>query len=208
MLGREFFARGTVDVARDLVGCALEVDPGSAAHVVARIVEVEAYLGLSDPASHAYRGPTPRAAIMFEEPGHLYVYFSYGMHHCANVVTEERGTAGAVLLRAAAVEMGEDVVRARRGASVSNDALLRGPGNLCRGLGISLVDNGLDLCARARVSMLPRASAPHITTSPRIGITAAADRALRFTWTGHAAVSAPRPGAGRRGVVGMKKGTG
>ena len=206
MLDRGFFARDTVSVARDLVGCLLDVDAGSATHVVARLVEVEAYLGLKDPASHAFRGPTPRAAIMFEEPGHLYVYFSYGMHHCANIVTEPRNTAGAVLLRAALVEVGEDVVRARRGTPASRDALLRGPGNLCRGLGITLLDNDSDVCKpTARISVLPRDSAPPITVSPRVGISAAADRALRFSWTGCAAVSTPRP---RPQLTGTKKGTG
>ncbi|MBV9099731.1 MAG: DNA-3-methyladenine glycosylase [Candidatus Dormibacteraeota bacterium] len=210
MLEREFFARATVDVARDLVGCVLEVDAGTSAHVSARVVEVEAYLGLGDPASHAYRGPTPRAAIMFGEPGHLYVYFSYGVHHCANLVTESRGTAGAVLLRAASVEAGEDTVRLRRGGAVPREALLRGPGNLCRGLGISLLDNGLDVCSGdARLSVSPPASRPRITVSRRVGITAAADRALRFAWDGHAAVSAPRPGREQaRRLVGTKKGTG
>ena len=206
MLDRGFFARDTVSVAHDLVGCALEVDAGTASHVVARLVEVEAYLGLQDPASHAFRGPTPRAAIMFEEPGHLYVYFSYGMHHCANIVTEPRGTAGAVLLRAALVEAGEDVVRARRGLSASGDGLLRGPGNLCRGLGITLLDNDVDVCEpRARVAVLPRSAEPPITVSPRVGISVAADEALRFSWTGCTAVSAPRP---QSRLVTTKKGTG
>ena len=103
---REWFARPTEQVARDLIGCALVVDAGSANAVVARIVETEAYLGTSDPASHAYRGPTPRSRVMFGPAAHLYVYFTYGMHHCANVVTEPDGIAGAVLLRAASVEQG------------------------------------------------------------------------------------------------------
>ena len=89
------------------------------------MVEVEAYLGLEDPASHAHRGPTPRAAIMFGPPGHLYVYLSYGMHFCANVVCEPEGRAGAVLLRAAAVERGEQTVRARRGGAPTGAARRR-----------------------------------------------------------------------------------
>ncbi|MGA9114467.1 MAG: DNA-3-methyladenine glycosylase, partial [Candidatus Dormiibacterota bacterium] len=105
-LPREFFARPTAEVAADLVGARLLCDAGTDREVEALVVEVEAYLGLEDPASHAHRGPTPRAAIMFGPPGHLYVYLSYGMHFCANVVCEPEGRAGAVLLRAAAVERG------------------------------------------------------------------------------------------------------
>src|SRR4029077_19363458 len=119
----------TATVARELIGCALIVDAGTPAAVVARIVETEAYLGLEDPASHAFRGPTPRAAIMFAEPGHLYVYFTYGVHWCASGVPEPAGVAGGVLLRGASVEQGEDVVRQRRGAHIASAALLRGPGN-------------------------------------------------------------------------------
>jgi len=191
-LGREFFARPTVEVARDLVGCSLHVDANAGQHVVARIVEVEAYLGLGDPASHAYRGPTPRAKIMFDAPGHLYVYLSRGIHHCANLVTESTGTAGAVLLRAAVVESGEDTVRARRGAAPAAMALLRGPGNLCRGLGLTLLDNGIDVCAPgSRVLVLGREQSPCVLTGRRVGISVAADRLLRFAWSGHPAVSSP-----------------
>jgi DNA-3-methyladenine glycosylase len=154
---REWFAQPTAAVARAVIGCALIVDPGTPAMVVARVVEAEAYLGLRDPASHAFRGPTPRAAIMFGEPGHLYVYFTYGMHHCANLVTERDGVAGAVLLRAESVEHGVDVVRQRRGPHIAGAALLRGPGNLCRGLALDRADNGLDVCdAHARVRLEPR----------------------------------------------------
>jgi DNA-3-methyladenine glycosylase len=168
-------------------------------------VEVEAYLGLSDPASHAYRGPTPRAGIMFGPPGHLYVYLSYGVHHCANLVTEADGVAGAVLLRAAAVERGEETVRERRAAYRSNLAriipvheLLRGPGNVCRGLGVALGDNGLDVCsATSRVEVweppVPR-SRVAVVRGPRVGISAATELPLRFAVRGHPAVSPPRMG--------------
>ena len=131
---------------------------------------------------------------MFRQPGHLYVYLSYGMHHCANLVTEPDGVAGAVLMRAASVVHGVEAVRRRRGESVATDALLRGPGNLCRGLGLTLLDNGLDVCAAgSRAHVEPRASTPPLTSGPRVGITAAAGRALRFAWRGHPAVSAPAP---------------
>ena len=193
-LGRDWFARDTVSVARDLIGCALLVDAGGEDAVVARIVETEAYLGTADPASHAYRGPTRRAAIMFGEPGHLYVYLSYGMHHCANIVTQPDGVAGAVLLRAAAVERGDDAVRRRRGGVHDAGALLRGPGNLCRGLGVSLLDNGIDLCAAAaRLHVMSRDAEPDVCVSTRVGISVAAREPLRFAWTGHAAVSSPLP---------------
>ena len=172
------------------------VDPGTDRMVTARIVETEAYLGARDPASHAYRGPTPRAAIMFAQPGHLYVYLSYGVHHCANLVTEPDGVAGAVLLRAASVEHGEETVRLRRGDAVRAEALLRGPGNLCRGLGLTLLDNGLDVCAASRVHVEPRVADPPLSSGPRVGITVAARRTLRFAWRGHPAVSEPIPGAG------------
>jgi DNA-3-methyladenine glycosylase len=209
-LDRDFFARPTVQVARDLLGCRMVVDRGSAAEVVATLVEVEAYLGTDDPASHAYRGPTARAGIMFGSPGHLYVYLSYGVHHCANLVTEAHGAAGAVLLRAAEVEMGEAVVRERRasyprvavagatGGSLARiipvHELLRGPGNLCRGLGIDLTDNALDVCsATSRVEVWEpvRRGRVAVARGPRVGISAAAERPLRFALRGHPAVSNP-----------------
>lgn len=181
-------------MARDLVGCRLVVDAGGPDAVVARIVETEAYLGLADPASHAFRGPTPRSAVMFGPPAHLYVYFTYGMHHCANVVTERDGVAGAVLLRAAAVEEGLATVTSRRGAGIAAVAMLRGPGNLCRGLGITRADDGIDLIDPAsRVHVEGRIDRPPITVSTRVGVRLAAARLLRFTWRGDPAVSSPLP---------------
>jgi DNA-3-methyladenine glycosylase len=188
-------------VARDLVGGRLVVDAGTPSEVRARIVEVEAYLGEDDPASHAFRGRTPRSSIMFGPPGRLYVYLSYGVHHCANVVCGPDGTASAVLLRAAAVEVGEAAVRARRGGPDSPNMLLSGPGNLCRGLAIGLGDNGADLCAPGRLFLEAAAHPPPVSSGPRVGISRAADVPLRFWWTGHPAVSL------RRGA-GTKKGTG
>ncbi|HEY8673725.1 MAG TPA: DNA-3-methyladenine glycosylase [Candidatus Dormibacteraeota bacterium] len=194
-LSREWFARPTAQVARDLVGCTLMVDAGSPDAVVARIVETEAYLGLADPASHAFRGPTPRCAVMFGPPAHLYVYFTYGMHHCANVVTDIDGVAGAVLLRAASVEEGFTTVVSRR-AGVAAAAMLRGPGNLCRGLGITRADDGIDLLdPRSRLHIAPGAGRPPIAVSTRVGVRLAADRLLRFTWEGDPAVSSPLPRA-------------
>lgn len=206
---REWFARDTRTVARELIGCTLTVDGGTDNEVRARIVETEAYLGTRDPASHAFRGPTRRAAIMFGEPGHLYVYLSYGVHHCANLVTEPDGVAGAVLLRSAAVEHGVDVVRARRGPAARQDALLSGPGNLCRGLALTLSDNGLDVCAPgARVQVMPHELTPPLTIAPRVGLTAAAERPLRFLWTGHPAISVPAAGTVATPASNKKKGAG
>ena len=205
---RDWFARPTIQVARDLIGCVLTIDAGTDHPVVARIVETEAYLGLEDPASHAFRGPTPRSAVMFGPPGHLYVYFTYGMHYCVNVVTEPDGVAGAVLLRAAAVEEGLVHVVERRGAAIATAALLRGPGNLCHGLAISRVDNDLDLIAPgARIHIETRPGNPPILVSTRIGLRHAAERPLRFTWAGDPAVSKPpshRP-AGMAGARAAKR---
>jgi DNA-3-methyladenine glycosylase len=194
-------------VARDLIGCGLVVDPGTPGRVVARIVETEAYEGRDDPASHAFRGPTKRSAVMFGPAAHLYVYFTYGMHYCANVVTDADGVAGAVLLRAASVEEGEPIAVARRGTGTSTAALLRGPGNLCRGLGITRSDDGTDLLAPgSRVHIERRAADPPITVSTRIGIRVAADRPLRFTWLGDPAVSRPLPKAALAGAPPKERG--
>lgn len=174
-LSRAFYARPTVEVAHALLGKLLVRPPARGGGPrLARIVEVEAYLGERDAASHARRGPTPRAAIMFGPPGFLYVYLIYGMHHCMNVVTETDGVAGAVLLRAAAPVAGfADVPRP-----------LTGPGKLCAGLGITRVDNGRDLTGGDGFYLADDgAPAPHRRASRRIGVDYAgvwAARKLRF----------------------------
>ncbi|HVB70363.1 MAG TPA: DNA-3-methyladenine glycosylase [Acidimicrobiales bacterium] len=184
VISREFFERPSVEVARDLVGCTLVVqNDQQRAH--ARLVETEAYGGLDDPASHSYRGPTPRSAIMFGPAGFLYVYFVYGMHWCANVVTGPEGVAGAVLLRAA--QMSD-------GGELGSNGVLRGPGNLTRGLGIDGADNGSDCCAGdgARiyfVARAPRERDLRVSSSTRIGVTRATERPWRFFEAGHPAVS-------------------
>jgi DNA-3-methyladenine glycosylase len=200
-LPREWFARPTAEVARDLIGCRLVVDAGTPGAVVARIVETEAYLGAGDPASHAFRGPTPRSRVMFGPPAHLYVYFTYGIHNCANVVTEADGVAGAVLFRAAAVEEGTATVSAQRGDGVAAAALLRGPGNLCRGLRITRADDGIDLIDPASRLHIDRCDpTPPIAIGTRVGLRQATDRLLRFCWLDHPAVSRPVP----RGAGGTK----
>ena len=190
-LNRGFFARPTADVAEDLLGAYIVVDPGGGP-VTARLVETEAYLGTEDPGSHAARGPTPRSAIMFGEVGRLYVYLSYGVHVCANIVAHD-GRAGAVLLRAAMVEpSGEEAVRRRRSrVGVATDRLLSGPGNLTAGLGITLADNRIDVCRSSRCRIVGGGPV-HVAAGPRIGLSKGAGLPLRFRVPGHIAVSGRR----------------
>jgi DNA-3-methyladenine glycosylase len=143
------------------------------APVAGRIVEVEAYRGSDDAASHAYRGPTARTAVMFGPPGHLYVYFTYGMHHCCNVVCRPDGEAGAVLLRALAPLTGLDEMRARRPRARRDVDLCSGPGKLCQALGLDRSFDGVDLLsASSHVRLLDDGSGPPvaIASGPRIGI--------------------------------------
>lgn len=184
-LPRSFYARPTVKVARDLLGKHLVRRWPDAPTQIARIVEVEAYLGERDGASHARRGPTPRAAIMFGPPGFLYVYLIYGMYNCMNFITEADGRAGAVLIRAAEPIVPLEYPGARHPLS--------GPGKLCRGLGITLAHKGLDLTSGGALSVVdgggPR---PRKAASARIGVDYAGDwaaRELRFYIPGDPNVS-------------------
>ena len=136
---RDVLSGPVLEVAPRLLGAVLRHGD-----VAVRLTEVEAYDGPADPGSHAYRGRTPRNAVMFGPPGFLYVYFTYGMHHCCNVVTGPEGTPSAVLLRAGEVVAGVEVARSRRPRSTDRD-LARGPARLCQALGIDLADNGADL---------------------------------------------------------------
>ena len=150
-----------------------------------RIVETEAYLGGDDPAAHAYRGKTARNAPLFGPPGTVYVYLIYGMYHCLNIAVEEEGTPGCVLIRAA-----EPAPR-----SSLPPLSCQGPGRLCRTLGIDLSDSGTRLFERGcRLSLLDGPAPPQVAVSPRVGITRAADRPLRFFDALSRAVSrGPRP---------------
>jgi DNA-3-methyladenine glycosylase len=159
--------------------------------VSVRLTEVEAYAGPLDPGSHAHRGRTARNAVMFGPPGRLYVYFVYGMHHCANLVTGPEGDPGAVLLRAGEVVAGLDVARERRPSSRDRD-LARGPARLCRVLGIDLADNGI------RPDLVPGEPVDRISTGPRVGLRLAAERPWRFWITDDPTVSTYRPAAPRR----------
>jgi DNA-3-methyladenine glycosylase len=174
-----------LEVAPRLLGAVL-----TQGGVSVRLTEVEAYAGPSDPGSHAHRGPTGRNRVMFGPPGHLYVYFVYGMHHCANLVTGPDGDPGAVLLRAGEVVAGIDLARERRRGSSDRD-LARGPARLCQALGIDLTDNG------GRPRLEPGEPVDAISTGPRVGLRHAADRPWRFWVTGDPTVSTYRPAAPR-----------
>lgn len=186
----------------------------------ARLVEVEAYRGASDPASHAFRGRTPRNATMFGPPGRLYVYFTYGMHWCANVVCAGSGEAQAVLLRGAEALDGVEAMRAARwhGQRQQRDSdLCRGPARLCKAFGIGPGYDGTDLTARPTPLWLADDGVPppqRPGVSARVGVVAAAELAWRFFVVGHPAVSvarsSPRPErtAARAGLVADKPGLG
>jgi DNA-3-methyladenine glycosylase len=158
--------------------------------VTVRLTEVEAYDGENDPASHAYRGPTARNDVMFGPPGRLYVYFSYGMHWCANVVCGPDGTASAVLLRAGEVVDGVPTARARRGER-PDEALARGPANLTQALGIDRSQDGLELDGLLVLSPDP-VPADDILFGPRVGVSLAHDVPWRFWLRGDRSVSAYR----------------
>jgi DNA-3-methyladenine glycosylase len=183
MLGSDFFERSVHEVAPDLVGATLLVDGAGG-----RIVEVEAY-DHEDPASHGYRGRTERNASMFGPPGHAYVYRSYGIHWCLNLVCEEEGVANAVLLRALEPTHGLDAMRARRGLA-DERLLCSGPGRLCQALGVTRDHDGLAL-DRPPFELLPRKGAVAIVSGPRIGITRAAELPWRYAEEGSRFLSRP-----------------
>ena len=164
--------------------------------VTVRLTEVEAYDGPNDPGSHAHRGITERNAVMFGPPGHLYVYFTYGMHHCCNVACGPEGEASAVLLRAGEVVDGLEVARARRPGSSDRD-LARGPGRMCRAMAIDRDDNGLDL----RTSLRLGPEMQDVSTGPRVGLRLAGDRPWRFWITGDPTVSRYVPAKPRTRTV-------
>jgi len=165
----------------------------SATRLAGRIVEVEAYRGARDPASHAHRGRTQRNAAMFGPPGHAYVYFTYGMHHCLNFVCEPEGRAAAVLVRALEPLAGEELMRRRRGVS-ARDRLLRGPGCVARALGLSREHNGMALERGALwvSAAAPRREGRRVASGPRIGIRLGRDLAWRYWLAEHPCVSGPR----------------
>lgn len=199
LLPREALAGPVLDVAPDLLGCHL-----TAGGVTVRLTEVEAYAGAVDPGSHAFRGRTPRTEVMFGPPGHLYVYFTYGMHWCANLVTGVEGAASAVLLRAGEVVAGHDVAAARRPGIRERD-WARGPARLAAALGLGRDDNGVDVCGPAPEPRLERPGGrvdpALIRTGPRVGVSGPGGDGTAYPWRfwidADPTVSVYRPG--RRG---------
>ena len=198
-LPRSFFARDPVVVARAALGRLL-VHDSPRGRVSGLVVEAEAYRGEDDPASHAHRGRTARNAAMFGEPGHAYVYFTYGMHHCLNLVTGAAGKASAVLVRALEPVDGDELMREWRGAGAgASSRLARGPGNVARALGLTRAHDGLDLVSGPLwlSDLPPRRGGRRIARGPRIGIRVALDREWRCLLVGHPCVSAPGRAASR-----------
>ena len=191
MLPVSFFDRSVATVARELLG-ALVVSTADDSRAAGIIVETEAYLGYDDPASHGYRHRrNARNQALFEPPGTWYVYLSYGMHWCANLVCSKAGEAGAVLLRALEPVEGLELMRDRRGG-VADRQLCSGPGKLCQALAITRDLDGAPM-RRSKVKVFQRDGArpPAAVATPRIGITKAADWPLRFVidgspWTSRA----------------------
>ncbi|HEX2902326.1 MAG TPA: DNA-3-methyladenine glycosylase [Jatrophihabitans sp.] len=196
-VSRKELAAPALTVAPLLLGATVVSDIGDE-RVTLRITEVEAYEGKQDPASHAFRGRTKRTEVMFGPPGHLYCYFVYGMHWCANITCQPAGSAAAVLLRAAEIVQGERVARARTPTSLGTAKLASGPARLARCLGLHGVHSGLDLLSRSSPVRLTRlAGVPDFRTGPRVGVAAAAGHPWRFWLPDEPSVSPYRAG-GRR----------
>jgi DNA-3-methyladenine glycosylase len=181
-LTRDFFSADSVDLAPQLLNKLMVTSDGR----IGRIIEVEAYRGEEDPASHAYRGPSSRNQAMFGPPGHLYVYMSYGVHWCANVVCGRLGQARAVLLRALAPVAGLELMRAARWLTQRRQDdrdLCRGPGRLCQAMGIDRSYDGYDLAGRgARLWLATDGMEPPEVplVSARVGISTGTDLPWRF----------------------------
>jgi DNA-3-methyladenine glycosylase len=188
-LPRAFYSREPLAVAADLLNKVLVRDQRAA-----RIVEVEAYCGAEDPGSHAYRGRTTRNATMFGPAGHLYVYFTYGMHHCANVVCGDVGEGVAVLLRGLDPLEGLDEMRAARPPGSPERDLCRGPARLCQAFALDRTFDGADLVTADRGIRVADDGVPppeHPGASGRIGLSAAGDRPWRFFVRGAKGLSRP-----------------
>jgi DNA-3-methyladenine glycosylase len=185
ILERAFYARSTVEVAKDLLGKVLVHGPAAGI-----IVETEAYLGVDDLAAHSARGLTNRTRVIFGPPGHAYVYFIYGMYECLNMVAEPDGQPGCVLIRAVEPVDGIELMRKRRPAARKLEDLASGPGKLTLALGITRAQNGADLTRGELVVRSPKEPRRvEIAVTPRIGISHCADWPLRFVVKGSRFVS-------------------
>ncbi len=209
LTAQTLFARPVREVAPDLLGRLL-VHRSAQGVVAVRLTEVEAYAGPDDPGSHAFRGRTARTAVMFGPPGHLYVYFTYGMHWCANLVCGPDGTASAVLLRAGEVVQGHELARARRPSARADRDLARGPARLTMAMGLDGTHNGNDVTilqpgaavAPQGVQVSADRVAGSVRTGPRVGVSGPGGDARDFPWRfwldGEPTVSAYRAGVVRR----------
>ena len=200
-LGPSFLARPSVQVAPDLLGRIL-VHQAPSGRVAVRLTEVEAYAGPGDPGSHARNGRTPRTGVMFGPAGHLYVYFSYGMHWCVNLVCEEDGTAAAVLLRGGEVVDGLPLARSRRPAARQDRDLARGPARLASTLGLDRSADGVRLGGAVRLLAGEPVPPDQVRTGPRVGVSGPGGDGVRYPWRfwvdGEPTVSTYRPGVSRR----------
>ena len=177
-LNRKFYDRPTLQVAKELLGKYLVMQK-DVNLLSGKIVEVEAYIGFKDPASHAYRGMTPRNQVMFGDPGYAYVYLTYGMHHCLNLVTEKKGYPAAVLIRALQPAEGIELMKKRRGRQGLKD-LTSGPAKLCQALGIDRSLNGTDLCSDIVYVEDRGETVERIVSSSRIGLKEGKKKNWRF----------------------------
>ncbi len=196
LLDRGELVADVLPAAVRLLGCTVEADTPDGV-VAVRLVEVEAYRGADDPASHSFRGRTPRNAVMFGPAGHLYVYFVYGMHFCANITCLDDGDAGAVLLRGAEVLSDLPTAHARRPTARRDADLARGPARLASLLGLGRAHNGVDVTSPespVRVVAASPVDPGLVRAGPRVGIAAAHERPWRFWLDGSPAVSSYRPG--------------
>jgi DNA-3-methyladenine glycosylase len=181
VLPRSFYARDSRVVAPELLGKLVVHDDPGVGRVAVRLVEVEAYAGHEDPGSHGYRGPTARNAVMFGPAGHLYVYFTYGMHFCTNVVCGEPGSSSAVLLRGAVPVEGLDVIRARRPMARRDRDLCSGPARLAQSLGLAREHDGLDL-VKGPVRVFDDGVAPPAAPGVSVRIGLAAGKGDEHPW--------------------------
>lgn len=196
---RSFFDRPVLEVAPDLLGRVV-VHAAPDGRVAVRLTEVEAYDGPNDPGSHAYRGLSKRNATMFGPPGHVYVYFTYGMHYCMNLVCGPPKVPTGILLRGAAVVEGVELARERRHTAKNDNDLARGPARLVEALGLGRADDGADICGDGPLRLL-HGTPPgrdRIRTGPRVGLREAADFPWRFWIDTDPTVSTYRPHVPKR----------